>query len=46
MTCAQNIRENCEDIYADAVEINEKRAAEAACGEEVIEDLSQAEPAK
>ena len=41
MTTATTIRENCEDIYADAVEINEKRAAKEA-EEAVIEDAAAA----
>ena len=36
MTTATTLRENCEDIYAEAIEVNEKRAAEKA--EEIIED--------
>jgi len=40
MTAAAILRENCEDIYADAVELNNKRAASAA--EEVIEDAVHA----
>lgn len=42
MTTATTIRENCEDIYADAVEINEKRAAKKAAEQAVIEDTSEA----
>lgn len=41
-TCAQTVRENCEDIYADAKEINEKRAAEKAAKQAVIEDAAPA----
>lgn len=43
------IREGCEDIYAEAVELNEKKAEEAAIEAEVsvIEDESEeAEPEK
>ncbi len=40
MTTATTLRENCDDIYADAVEINKKRAEEAAA--EVIEDAATA----
>ena len=40
MTTATTIRENCEDIYADAVEINEKRAAKKEAEEAVIEDTA------
>lgn len=43
MTTATNLRENCEDIYAEAVEINEKRAEEKTTAEEIIEDMAQAE---
>ena len=42
MTTATTIRENCEDIYADAVEINEKRAAKKEAEEAVIEDAAAA----
>ena len=42
LTTAETIRENCEDIYAEAVEINERRAAEKAAKEAVIEDAAQA----
>ena len=42
MTTATTIRENCEDIYADAVEINEKRAAKKEAEEVVIEDAAAA----
>lgn len=41
-TTAQNIRENCEDIYSDAVEINEERAAKKNAAEAVIEDAAEA----
>ena len=41
MTTATTLRENCDDIYADAVEINRQRAAEEAA-EEVIEDTATA----
>ena len=40
METADRIRENCDDIVADAKEINEKRAAEA---EAEIEDEAEAE---
>lgn len=42
MTTATTLRENCEDIYAEAIEINEKRAAEKAAKaeEEIIEDIA------
>lgn len=43
MTTATTLRENCEDIYAEAVEVNEKRAAKKAAGEEIIEDAAAAE---
>ncbi len=42
MTKATVIRENCEDIYADAKEINEKRAAEKAAEQAIIEDAATA----
>lgn len=42
MTTATTIRENCEDIYAGAVEINEKRAAKKEAEEAVIEDAAAA----
>ena len=42
MTTATTIRENCEDIYADAIEINEKRAAKKEAEEAVIEDAAAA----
>ena len=38
MTTATCLRENCEDIYAEAVEVNERRAAKKAAKEAVIED--------
>ena len=38
MTVANTIQENCEDIYADAKDINEKR--EAAADELFFEDAS------
>ena len=41
MTTATTLRENCEDIYAEAVEINEKRMEDAS-KETVIEDRSKA----
>ena len=40
MTTATNIRENAEDILADAKQINEVRAAD----EELVEDESAEEP--
>ncbi|MDO4623076.1 MAG: DUF6110 family protein [Eubacteriales bacterium] len=40
MTTANNIRENCDDILAEAKDINEKRAAEAETA--VIEDAVEA----
>ena len=42
MTAATALRENCEDIYAEALEVNEKRAEEkaAAAEEEIIEDMT------
>ena len=41
------VREGCEDIYAEAVELNEKRANAPEFEVEVIEDKSQAaSPAK
>ena len=39
MTVANTIQENCEDIYADAKDINEKR--EAAADELFFEDASE-----
>ena len=43
MTTATTLRENCEDIYAEALEINEKRAAKKAAeaAEEIIEDMAE-----
>ena len=41
MATATVLRENCDDIYADAKAINEARAAAEA---EVIEDAAPAEP--
>ena len=42
MTTATTLRENCEDIYAEAIEVNEKRAAKKAAEaeEEIIEDTA------
>ena len=42
MTTATTLRENCEDIYAEAIEVNEKRAAKKAAKEreEIIEDIA------
>ncbi|MCR5034983.1 MAG: DUF6110 family protein [Clostridia bacterium] len=44
MTTATTLRENCEDIYAEAIEVNEKRAAKKAAEaeEEIIEDIADA----
>ena len=44
MTAATALRENCEDIYAEAVEVNEKRAAKKAeeAEEAIIEDTADA----
>ena len=39
MTTATTLRENCEDIYAEAIEVNERKAAKKA-EEEIIEDIS------
>ena len=41
MTVVTTIKENADDILADAKEINEKRAADAEC--EFIEDASAEE---
>lgn len=41
MTTATTLRENCEDIYAEAIEVNEKRAAKKA-EEDIIEDIADA----
>lgn len=43
MTTATALRENCEDIYAEAVEVNEKRAAKKAAegAGEIIEDAAE-----
>ena len=38
MTTATNIQENAEDIYAEAVEINEERAAKKECFEDEADD--------
>lgn len=38
MTAATAVREGAEDIYADAKDINEQRAADAEC--EIIDDSS------
>ena len=42
MTTATTLRENCEDIYEEAIEVNEKRAAKKAAKaeEEIIEDIA------
>ena len=37
MTTATKVKENADDIYADAKEINESRAAEEVIDDEVIE---------
>ena len=44
MTTATTLRENCEDIYAEALAVNEKRAArkDAEAEEEIIEDMAEA----
>ena len=44
MTTATILRENCEDIYAEAIEVNEERAAKKAAeeAEEIIEDMADA----
>ena len=43
MTTATTLRENCEDIYAEARDVNEQRAAKKAAEEEkaIIEDLAE-----
>ena len=43
MKCVTSIREECEDIYADALELNKKKEEEAAAqaAKEVIEDKSE-----
>ena len=43
MTTATTLRENCEDIYAEALEVNEKRAAKKAAEAEeaIIEDAAE-----
>lgn len=43
MTTATNIRENCDDILADAKQINEKRAA---AEDAVIEDIPEEDTGK
>lgn len=42
MKCVTSIREECEDIYADALELNRKKEEETGkeAGKEVIEDKS------
>ncbi len=42
MATATTLRENCEDIYAEAMEVNEQRAAKKAAeaAEEIIEDAA------
>ena len=44
MTTATTLRENCEDIYAEAIEVNEKRAAKKAAEaeKEIIKDMGDA----
>ncbi len=44
MTTATTLRENCGDIYAEALEVNEKRAAKKAAEAEAenIEDMADA----
>ena len=43
MKCVTSIREECEDIYADALELNKKKEEETAAqtAKEVIEDKSK-----
>ena len=43
MTTATTLKENCEDIYAEARDVNEQRAAKKAAEEEkaIIEDLAE-----
>ena len=43
MTTATTLRENCEDIYAEAIEVNEKRAVEKTAEEAkaIIEDKTE-----
>ena len=41
MTTATTLRENCDDIYAQAQEINENRAAAKASAEDIIEDAAE-----
>jgi len=43
MTTATTLRENCEDIYAEAIEVNEKRVAKKAAEEAktTIEDKAK-----
>jgi hypothetical protein len=41
MTTATTLRENCEDIYAEAVEVNEKRTEKKEEKETFIEDRSK-----
>ncbi len=38
MATATTLKENCEDIYAEALEVNKKREAKSAARETVIED--------
>ena len=43
MTTATTLRENCGDIYAEALEVNENRAAQKAAKaeKEIIEDIAE-----
>lgn len=43
MTTATTLRENCGDIYAEALEVNENRAAKKAAKAEndIIEDIAE-----
>ena len=43
MTTATNLKENCGDIYAEAQDVNEQRAAKKAAQakQEIIEDLAE-----
>ena len=43
MTTATNLKENCGDIYAEAQDVNEQRAAKKAdqAKQEIIEDLAE-----
>ena len=48
MKCVTSIREGCEDIYADALELNKKKDEEAAArtAKEVIEDKPKSRKTK